>query len=96
MNYWLTDPAKNDLILIWKYTYDKRSEKQADRYIETLNARFAWLTANKGLWKQRSEIKQGLFSYPEQNHVILFWERHNDIEILRVLHARMDLEQHSH
>ncbi len=94
MNYWLTEPAKNDLISIWEYTTDQWSEEQADRYIDALDARFAWLTTNEGLWKARSEIKKGLFSYPEQNHVILFWERHNEIEILRVLHGRMDLERH--
>ena len=94
MNYWLTQPAKDDLISIWEYTANQWSEEQADRYIDALDARFTWLTTNEGLWKTRSEITKGLFSYPEQNHVIQFWKRHDDSEILRVLHGRMELKRH--
>ena len=94
MNYWLTEPAKNDLVLIWQYTADRWNEAQADNYIDAMEVRFAWLTQNQKLWKPRPEIIQGLFSHSEHSHVSLFRKRRQSLEILRVLHRRMDIETH--
>ncbi len=94
MKFWLTEPAKDDLLSIWDYTADRWNEERADLYIDALDARFAWLTKNVGLWKSRPELGQGLYSYLEKSHVIVFWKWRDGIEILRVLHAKMDVERH--
>ena len=41
----------------------------------------------------RPELADGADTYTEQSHVIVFWEYAGGIEILRVLHTRMDLNQ---
>ncbi len=94
MNFWLTEPAKNDLISIWSYSAEQWSVEQADCYIDALDARIVWLTQNPGIWKSRPEIGPGLYSYPEQSHIIVFWEQHGGIEILRVLHKKMELQNY--
>jgi hypothetical protein len=35
-----------------------------------------------------------VYTYPEQRHVIVFWEYEEGIEILLVLHERMELVRH--
>jgi len=41
--------------------------------------------------RERPEIREGVYTYPEQRHVIVFWECEDGIEVLRILHERMDL-----
>ena len=94
MNYRLTAPAKEDLLSIWEYTTDRWNEQQADQYIDTLDTRFVWLTNTSSQWNPRPEMGNGIYTFPEQSHVIVFWELQSDIEILRVLHRRMDLQRH--
>ena len=45
-------------------------------------------------WKERPELSEGVYTYPEQRHVIVFWEYEEGIEILLVLHERMELVRH--
>ena len=41
----------------------------------------------------RITVSDGVDTYSEQSHVIVFWEYAGGIENLRVLHARMELKQ---
>jgi toxin ParE1/3/4 len=59
--------------------------------------RFDWPCDNPQLWKHRPDITEGLYSYPQQSHVIYF-RAYGDppglIEIVRVLHGRMEPARH--
>ena len=94
MNFRLSRLAVRDLAEIGRFTRDTWNEKQAKRYREALTARFKWLTRNKSLWRARPELGDGLHSCAEQSHVIVFRQYSGGIEVLRVLHRRMDLKQH--
>jgi len=75
------------------YAAEQWNFDQADRYVDSLVSRFDWLCNNPSLWKTRPDIADGLYSYPQQSHVIYF-RAHGDalqlIEIVRVLHGRME------
>ena len=43
---------------------------------------------------ERPQIDVGIFSYPHQSHVIVFRRCRIGIEILRILHRRMDPARH--
>jgi toxin ParE1/3/4 len=94
MKFRLTRPAIRDLTEIGRYTRETWGEKQARRYRTAITARLKWLCRNKSLWCERPELREGVYTYPEQSHVIVFWEYEDGIEILRVLHERMDLVRH--
>ncbi len=94
MKFRLTRPAIRDLTEIGRYTRETWGEEQARRYRTAITARLKWLCWNKTLWRERPELREGVYTYPEQNHVIVFWEYEDGIEILRVLHQRMDLVSH--
>lgn len=89
----LTRPAIRDLAEIGRYTRQNWGDTQARRYRAALTTRLRWLAGNKALWHERPELADGVYTYSEQSHVIVFREYADGIEILRVLHARMDLKQ---
>lgn len=94
MKYVVSGEALDDLLSIWEYTSERWDDGRADLYIDAITVRFAWLTRNTGLWRDRPELGEGLHSYPERSHVIIFRRTDRGMEILRVLHERMDLERH--
>ena len=97
MSYRLSDRAQADLVEIWDYSAKQWGVDQADRYIDALMARFGWLSGNAALWKPRSDLAEGLYSYPQQSHAIyfrVFADASDVIEIVRVLHGRMEPARH--
>ena len=97
MSYRLSDRAEADLAEIWDYSAERWNVDQADRYMDALVSRFAWLSENGALWKPRPDLAEGLYSYPQQSHVIYFRagsDVSDLIEIVRVLHARMEPGKH--
>lgn len=70
MIYRLSSRAEADLAEIWVYSVGQWNLEQADRYADALVSRFDWLCANPSLWKPRPDIAEGLYSYPQQSHVI--------------------------
>jgi toxin ParE1/3/4 len=97
VSYRLSDRAEADLGEIWDYSAEKWGVDQADRYIDALMSRFRWLSGNAALWQPRSDLTEGLYSYPQQSHLIYFRicrDEEDVIEIARVLHGRMEPTRH--
>lgn len=90
----LSGKAKSDLVDIWEYTNKTWGHEQADNYLDTLYDRFMWLTRNPSIWRQRDDIHEGLYGCHEGSHVIFFRRYDKGIEIVRILHERMDLQRH--
>ena len=97
MSYRLSDRAQADLVEIWDYSAKQWGIDQADRYIDASMTRFAWLSGNAALCKPRSDLAEGLYSYPQQSHRLYFRafaDASDAIEIARVLHGRMEPARH--
>jgi len=94
MKFRISTEAREDLVSVWEYTRSHWSTEQADLYIDAFVLRFAWLSVNRTLWQARTDLQKGIFSYVEKSHVILFSENQDYIDILRILHGRMDLGRH--
>ena len=91
--YRLTNKATEDLDNIWNYTFDEWSERQADEYYTMLIASCEQIAANPNLFGKRyDEIFDGLRGFKSGKH-LLFYRIVNDgdVEIIRILHERMDL-----
>ena len=91
--YLVRKEAQNDLRKIGRYTANQWNKKQRNAYLKQLANRFVWLAENPRLGKNRREIKEGYFSYSEGRHLIFYINRDNLIEIIRILHKQMDVEQ---
>ena len=97
MIYRLSVQAEADLAEIWAYSAEQWDLEQADRYIDALVSRFDWLCDNPRPCKPRPDVTGGLYSYPQQSHVIFFQAQGDPpglIEIVRVLHGRMEPARH--
>jgi len=81
------------LTRIWSYTLVKWSEKQADKYYNLLIDTFIEISKNPGLGKDYPDIFENILGFRVGRHIIFYRIVHEkDIEIIRILHERMDLE----
>lgn len=91
--YRLTPRAETDLEGIWLYTKQHWSATQADKYVrEFLNA-FSELAASKRIG-QKCDVRDGYFKIPVGAHVIYYRQDSDAIEVVRILHGRMDVNRH--
>ncbi|HID80883.1 MAG TPA: type II toxin-antitoxin system RelE/ParE family toxin [Chromatiales bacterium] len=93
-SYLLTPEADNDLVSIWLYTFENWGREQANTYLRELEKRFLLLAKNPDSGKPRDNIRSGYFSYHQARHVIFFRVNKGRIEIVRILHDRMDFNRH--
>jgi toxin ParE1/3/4 len=94
MKWRISGPARRDLDGVWVYTASTWGAEQADRYVDLLTTRMAWLSKNEVLWHKRDDIRADLFSYSEGRHVIFFEASTDTLSVIRVLHERMDVIRH--
>ncbi|WP_439132246.1 type II toxin-antitoxin system RelE/ParE family toxin [Polaribacter sp.] len=90
-SYELSIEADFDLEEIFDYTEKKHSYEQAIKYLTELDYVFNQLVFNPEIGRKRDEIKQGLYSITEQEHLIFYRILLNRIRIIRVLHGSKDI-----
>ncbi|MBK8723747.1 MAG: type II toxin-antitoxin system RelE/ParE family toxin [Saprospiraceae bacterium] len=91
--YLITNKAVEDLSKIWEYTFDNWSEDQADKYYSKLINDFQELAENNSLGKKYTLINSDIIGYKSGQHIIFYRILNiNEIEIIRVLHSKMDLK----
>jgi toxin ParE1/3/4 len=91
--YFLTNKAVEDLAAIWEYTYNTWSERQADKYHEMLTSSFQEILDQPELGKQYREIDTNVMGLRVGKHIVFYRiVPSNDIEVIRILHQRMDLK----
>ncbi len=92
-NYILSNKAVEDLSSIWNYTFDTWSEKQADKYYNLLLESCQELAGAKVSGKHYPEISIEISGFSIGQHIIFYRPVKKDkIEIVRILHSRMDLK----
>jgi len=87
----LSNEAVDDLDSIWMYTLETWSEKQADFYYHEL-LKGCQDIANRPIYldKEYKEIMPGLYAHHLYKHLIFYILVEDGVEILRILHERMD------
>ncbi|MDE6871846.1 MAG: type II toxin-antitoxin system RelE/ParE family toxin [Bacteroidales bacterium] len=90
----LTNKAVEDLSDIWNYTFDEWSEKQADEYYNILVGACRKIAGSPELFGKRyDDIMRGLRGARVNKHIVFYRILDgNDVEIVRILHERMDLQ----
>ncbi len=91
--YTITKKALTDLEEIWLYTLENWSLEQADRYYNLIidEVEFICNDANSG--KPMNHIRQGYRASKVKSHIIFYRvSKENIIEVIRILHERMDIE----
>ena len=94
MKYKLSKEAVRDLESIWLYTFETWSGEQADRYYNLLLDEIEYASENPHAGKDYSHVRDGYLRTRVKSHYIFYKinSGENLIEIIRILHQRMDLE----
>lgn len=98
MSHFVLSPAaQRDVEAIWDYTADRWSPAQADKYVIAIRNACRQLVQNTRPSEALDDVRRGYRKSATGSHVILF--RTTDtgiIDIVRILHRRMDHRAHFH
>lgn len=94
MTYKISREASNDLEKIWLYTTETWSAEQADRYLNLLFDEMEYLCLKPKSGTDFGYVRKGYFRSRVKSHFIFYIikEKKNEIEIIRILHQQMDIE----
>ena len=89
----LSAAADGDMRKIAAHTLQYWGEPQRDAYIGELFEAFARLAETPLIAARVDAIREGYRKFPQGSHVIFFrGSEVNGIEVIRVLHKRMDID----
>lgn len=93
--YLLSPAAQADLEQIWDYTRDRWGVDQAEVYLRELQRAIERTAANPQIGRACDEIRPGYRKLAAASHTV-FYQLTADgaIDVVRVLHQRMDVDRH--
>ncbi|BBN82109.1 toxin ParE1 [Pseudoalteromonas sp. A25] len=94
LNITIKPLAHSDLVGIWQYTYHKWDSNQADTYLLELDSAIKGLAESPFIGKAIDEISPNMRLHPHNQHIIIYTVRDTAIDIVRILHKRMDITLH--
>ena len=93
-DYRLAPSAERDLEHIWRTTAAEWSIDQANRYTDKLTAAFKALAETPDRAAACDHIRLGYRRRHVERHVIYFRKAPSGIDVMRILHDRMDAARH--
>jgi len=93
-NYKISHEAGKDLEKIWAYTFETWSLQQADRYINQIIEEIEYIATKPENGLDFDYVREGYLKTKVKLHFIFYKlnNKGNSIEIIRILHQRMDVE----
>ncbi len=88
--YLLSPRALEDLDDIWRYTAEKWSLGQADRYIDELVRAFEMIVSMPTLAREHGEFTPPVRIHTHESHLIIYIISAKHVTILRLLGGRQD------
>ena len=85
--------AVADLEEIWRFSVDQWGERQADAYINTIIATAESIATHPQRGVACDHIRAGYRKASAGSHVLFYRAAAEQIEIIRILHRRMDWER---
>ncbi|MBX9591496.1 MAG: type II toxin-antitoxin system RelE/ParE family toxin [Hyphomonadaceae bacterium] len=92
--YVLSPRAQRDLDEIWDYTADRWGADQAESYIRLLQRAIETVAEDPRRGRPWDVVRPGYLKYPASSHMLLYRRLRSAVGIVRILHGRMDFEQH--
>lgn len=93
-SYQLTPAARRDLSAIWDFAQDRWDARQAEIYINEIRAAIERIATDPERGRACDEIREGYRRYSIGSHLIFYRESENGVDVIRILHQRMDLDRH--
>jgi len=92
MPFFISKKAVSDLEEIWLYTIEKWSIEQADRHYNLIFDEINYICKNINAGKSMEHVRKGYRASKVKSHLIFYRVINNTIEVIRILHERMDIE----
>lgn len=94
MKFRFSRKAEEDLEGIWLYTLETWSKEQADRYLSLIFDEIEFLSINPKTGQDFDHIRKNYRYSKVKSYLIFYKHKKSDdvIEVIRILHERMDLE----
>lgn len=92
--YRLTPAAQRDLSDIWDYTEEHWDARQAETYTGELRAAIERVAEQPERGSPCDDVRINYRRYPVGSHLIFYIETELGINVVRVLHQRMDPTRH--
>ena len=92
MFFVITKKAVSDLEEIWLYTVEKWPVEQADRYYSLIFDEINFICSNVESGKPMGHVRKGYRASKVKSHLIFYQVKNNIVEIIRILHERMDID----
>ena len=90
----LSAQSLEDLKSIGRFTLKSWGREQRNIYLSKLDESFHILAEQPYLGNARDDIRKGYRVYHVGRHLIFYPQKPTAIEIIRILHDRMDVETH--
>lgn len=90
--YVISKMAVADLDEIWYYTVKKWSVEQANRYYDLIFEEIGYICKKPHTGKIMDDIRKGYRVSKVKSHLIYYKVVNDTVEIIRILHERMDIE----
>ncbi len=85
--------ATEDLESIWLFTKERWSERQADRYSQLIMNEIQAICIHPYAGINYGHVRIGYFASKVKSHLIFYRIKSDKLEVIRILHERMDLLQ---
>lgn len=90
----LTPKAKIDLSNIWDYSLSEWGVNQAEKYVRELWAAIQAQTKDLSTSIDCTHIRPGYRKLHYESHLVFFKVQANSLNVIRILHQRMDFSRH--
>jgi toxin ParE1/3/4 len=92
--YRISEQAIDDLNDIWTYTFHKWSKEQADRYYDLIIEEIEFIADNFMTGKSAEQTRKSYRYAKIKSHLMFYRKVENEVvEIVRILHQRMDIKK---
>jgi toxin ParE1/3/4 len=92
--YVLSPRAKSDLEEIWSYTESHWGFDQAERHIRELARHLDSIAAHPTSGRPCPEVRAGYYKYRAESHFLFYRMTSDGVDVVRILHERMDFGRH--
>jgi toxin ParE1/3/4 len=92
--YTLAPRAQGDLDEIWNYTVGRWDIGQAEFYVRQIGRDIETVAAQPAMGRACPDIRSGYYKYPTGSHVLFYRLIAGGIDVVRILHERMDFGRH--
>ena len=86
----LSDPARADLVAIWRHTAENWGRVQARAHLSGIDGFLATLADFPDMGRERRDIHPPVRLHPYRSHLVIYRADGLVLDVLRVVHNRSD------